>query len=540
MSSVHPQTVERHALFSLIETTIDSSDAFVVIGPSYPEIANVTTALVTTHKLPGNILSCDPDELAYAQEKFTALANMVGNGNALRCIQGLPFGSARQPASVFVFQFAKLLRISSTWKHIFCIENISEITVRPEPFHRIETKEFLLPNASSSTGEPENGLFVCIQHPGDEDDILEGILESGCLLKMVYLASHSTPPGILEKIDQRLNSAGLFRLPLWKDSLYIHRNLLAHPLVDHLVAILQTNRSICELALKYKNDVIHTTRKVKNLSDKLAKNEKPTSLGREVRKWYFYTNEHKIISDFPLIQSAVMSCFKNTNLKPHCIYSGGKNAATAWLEKRGVVVITHKPIFQKQLEDFSSDQHDRFINRWLCCDIPIIEHDDAYVLVTDIDIIFLQHPIFTDIFPQYLAAVPEENSGQFNSGVMLLNVSNMAVTHPFFIASIVEHIREQSFHQLSPQLEYNAYYGSTYDTLSKSLNTLPGHSEHGDVSIVHFRGVRPETIRRVLSNKTDSDTADHLTRIGQDPTSYAKALLLHDRYRRMATAMSKH
>ncbi len=530
MSSANPVIIEHHALLCLIDASVDVTDTFLFVGPEHGQIGKFATHLIANHHLAGNVLSCNPKELEHNKAKFSAISAMTGHFGDVRYFQGVPFGSSREPESVSVFQFSKYFSVATTDPGLFS-ENDSAPAAQIQPFHRIPLTELVLPALPDSTNETTNaGMFVFVHHPGDEDDILEAILESDRMIKLVFIAAANTPPSARERLDQRLCDAGFHAVSLWSDILYVHPSLFALPHVERLIKILQTNQHICTVALKHRETILQAEQVIQRLMNtEGANNLRPYA----VRKWYFCASERSIRNYFPLIQAAVQSCRKNTSLVPHCVYLGSAHPGITWLKNHGVVVLKHEPVFCDELKAAYGERYLRFVAHWLRVDIPLLEKTDPVVLYTDFDVLFLKHPTFTGPIPRYLAAVPEKNQDEFNTGVMLLNVANMAATHPFFIRALREHFTHTPQPSYRDLIIYNTYYNSTYEQLPIALNCSPEQRATEDPSILHFYGVKPKTIHEALAKKENTGDADQHMRIMKNPTAYAKALALFDRFRRM-------
>lgn len=53
-------------------------------------------------------------------------------------------------------------------------------------------------------------------------------------------------------------------------------------------------------------------------------------------KWYFCFNEASTEWFEEMIEVAVVSALKNTNLEPHCVYDGGDTPLIGWLRAKNV------------------------------------------------------------------------------------------------------------------------------------------------------------------------------------------------------------
>lgn len=210
-------------------------------------------------------------------------------------------------------------------------------------------------------------------------------------------------------------------------------------------------------------------------------------------KWYFACND-KSQEFFPLIKGAVNSALKNTSLEPHFVYDGEENELTQWLKEKGVKIIPHRVSVYETLEKhYDKESLAIASGAFLRCDIPIIEHEDEFVLYTDCDVIFLKD-FKSDLRPKYFACSSQFNKINFidfNSGVMLMNVKNLRESHESFTAFINKNMNILSAFD---QTAYQIFYNGKNTKLPTKYNHKPYWGIDDKAVILHFHGVKPTTL----------------------------------------------
>lgn len=228
------------------------------------------------------------------------------------------------------------------------------------------------------------------------------------------------------------------------------------------------------------------------------------SRGRRLRNWFFSLNEGSAPEYEGLAKAAVVSCLKNTTLKPHCVYDGASNAFTDWLTARGVVVIRHKAAFLDPLCDAAQCNAEyRSVARgaFLRIEIPLLERIETYVLYTDVDVLFLQECAELPLKPALFACAPQfapTDYSYFNSGVMLMNAPALRHEHHGLLAFIRAGFpRFEAFDQGA----LNQYFAQRWERLPAIYNWKPYWGAFEHAKILHFHGPKPALIERWLRNE---------------------------------------
>lgn len=209
-------------------------------------------------------------------------------------------------------------------------------------------------------------------------------------------------------------------------------------------------------------------------------------------KWYFACSSESVYF-FPLIKAAVNSALVNTTLKPCFIYDGEPNELTQWLESHKVEVIFHKLSFEACIKKhFNVNDRHIPLGAYLRCDIPIIEKEDEVVLYTDCDVLFLKDIKETNIQkPEFFSCSSQFNKNDFvdfNTGVMFMNVKQLAKSHSKFVKYIEKNINKFS---VFDQSAYQSFYGRKNTPLDVKYNHKPYWGIDDDAFILHFHGPKP-------------------------------------------------
>jgi len=229
-------------------------------------------------------------------------------------------------------------------------------------------------------------------------------------------------------------------------------------------------------------------------------------------KWYFAISESSLAfhqHDWPgLIEVAVMSAKKNTDLSPHLLYDGKPNALTAWLESQGVRILPHRVGFFDALERFANrpeikTQHPNWLataaGAFLRIDLPMIEQEDELVLYTDCDVIFQPGFSLKDLSKPYLFAAAGQTEldarHDMNSGVMLINIPEMRRAYKDFILFLRENL-----HLGFDQEILRPYFHGHFDSLPNVMNWKPYWGVNDEARIIHFHGPKPIIVRRLLDD----------------------------------------
>ena len=110
-------------------------------------------------------------------------------------------------------------------------------------------------------------------------------------------------------------------------------------------------------------------------------------------KWYFAINESGTRNDAgALARLAVLSARQQTTLEPHMLYRGERSEFTDWMERQGVRIIDVVPRYERSLQRAISEgwYPSGWTGHWLRTEICLLEHQEEFVLYTDVDVIFLR------------------------------------------------------------------------------------------------------------------------------------------------------
>ncbi|MGH1426226.1 MAG: hypothetical protein ACRBBU_15990 [Pseudooceanicola sp.] len=250
-----------------------------------------------------------------------------------------------------------------------------------------------------------------------------------------------------------------------------------------------------------------------------------------IRKWYFCVNERGFEAAMPQMKAATMSARANTDLKPHCLYSGSNPHHRNILIRLGAEVIDHKPSFENALRHGYGDAFDTFNGHWLRVDLPLIEEEDDFVLYTDTDVMFEAHPN-PAAMPRQLAAAPEfdqNNTRYFSSGVMVLNTNRMRELHDPFVAAIRKRLTGQFRYPAHDQESFNRFFRASplnklrkrdFDRLDPVFNWKPYWGRSADAAIIHFHGPKPPNIRMFEKGSWAPHQEHYVNLWRQQPEAY--------------------
>lgn len=221
-------------------------------------------------------------------------------------------------------------------------------------------------------------------------------------------------------------------------------------------------------------------------------------------KWYFGLNEGGTRLDLgDLAKLAVTSARRFTNLRPHMLYHGNRNAFTAWMEREGVTVIDVRLSYEAAMKKAirAGWYPAPLEGHWLRTEICNIECEDEYVLYTDIDVVFLKPVDLTAMRPRFFACAPEfdkDNWNYFNSGVMVMNIPALRADYLRLRGNIEERFRDPANGAFNDQPVYNTLYQGLWDRLDPIYNWKPYWSFNSDAAIFHFHGPKFDTIREII------------------------------------------
>lgn len=249
----------------------------------------------------------------------------------------------------------------------------------------------------------------------------------------------------------------------------------------------------------------------------------------KIYKWYFAINETGIPGYERLIRSAVMSCRMNTSLQPVCIYFGSDVPLLEWLVSQDVKVIRHKSSLLDVIQATpSTERWDQATatGAYLRIDIPLLEHDDEYVLYTDCDVVFTADIHDFGSSPKYFSAAPEygiEDWRFVNTGAMVINVPNMRDVHQDFSNFAGKHLTQFAYQRMGTydQGALNAYFAGKWDRLPVALNWKPYWGVSPQARIVHFHGPKPPHLERILAGDGDKVPKVYNTLCKKNPEAMA-------------------
>lgn len=229
-------------------------------------------------------------------------------------------------------------------------------------------------------------------------------------------------------------------------------------------------------------------------------------------KWYFCLNEEGLLGFAEIILVAAHSARQRTQLEPHLLYDGPKNAITEYLESIGVTIHYHRSNIAPLLDAAKAQpgySPDVARGAYLRLDIPLVEDLDEFALYTDCDVIFFSDPSFEAHKPPILAAAPEYASitttpmpynKVFNSGVMVLNIKGFREQRDALVAFSKAH--DFYFHGDTgyyDQGALNKFFVGRWDPLPQSLNWRPFGGSLVPPKILHFHGTKPYELAYILA-----------------------------------------
>jgi len=251
--------------------------------------------------------------------------------------------------------------------------------------------------------------------------------------------------------------------------------------------------------------------------------------------WYFCLSAASLGSrdhDWcALTRAAVRTARANTTLRPHLLWDGSEHPFLAELRAAGVKVIFRRVPFYDDLAHATTDPNWLAISAgaFLRVEIPLVEPGDAPVLYTDADVMFLHDPVpaLRQAQPRHLAACIEFRPGEgdpgLNSGVMLLNTAQLRADYPAFIA----YIRANHGPGLDQDM-YRRFYAGKWELMPPEFNWRPYWGENRLAHILHWHGIKPAVVRRLLSDPT-ATTVPALQRLVEtNPEGYRHYMTIYD------------
>lgn len=227
-------------------------------------------------------------------------------------------------------------------------------------------------------------------------------------------------------------------------------------------------------------------------------------------KWYIALDEAGTRGDNALhTKLAVLSAARHTDLAPHLLYSGHRNAFTSWLEDHGVTIIDSRLpyldlialLFEEGLYDFTT------VGRWLRTNLCLEEREDRHVFYTDVDVLFLRRPRLSGITPRYFAAAPEldkTSSNHFDAGVMVVNTEGLREEYAPFEAYLRRNLAQKTY-SFQDQIAYNEFYRGRWNRLPPELNWKPYWGQNDHATLLHFHGLQFAAIEKIVDGQWNWD-----------------------------------
>ena len=228
-------------------------------------------------------------------------------------------------------------------------------------------------------------------------------------------------------------------------------------------------------------------------------------------KWYFAINEEGCNGQVGLhAKLTVLSAVKYSDIKPILLYNGQRNEFTRWMEDKGVLVIDVVPGLSEFIIEMDKQNKYSavFMGHWLRTEICQIEKEDEYVLYTDCDVVFLDHPNISSARPDIFASAPEfktDSWNYFNSGVMIMNVEALRRSYGEFLFAMKDLIREKG-NSVRDQYGFNRFYKGQWDRLDLSMNWKPYWGDNPEAKILHFHGPKLGSLESILTKNWDWNT----------------------------------
>lgn len=235
-------------------------------------------------------------------------------------------------------------------------------------------------------------------------------------------------------------------------------------------------------------------------------------------KLYLALNQAGTQTDIGLhTKLAVLSALNNTQLEPHLLYVGDENDFTVWLRNNGVNVIPSNVPYYDTIKILAEQGKytTATLGHWLRTNVCLVERDDAYVLYTDVDVIFRGQIDLDRLQPRYFMAAPEflpEHWNYFNAGVMVANIPALRAEYPQFERFVVENLIRHTY-GFHDQIAYNVFYRGRWERLPSELNWKPYWGISEEAPIVHFHGPKIGAISAMLDGRWNYST-DHGGQIG--------------------------
>ncbi|MDE1895681.1 MAG: glycosyltransferase family 2 protein [Rhodospirillales bacterium] len=244
-----------------------------------------------------------------------------------------------------------------------------------------------------------------------------------------------------------------------------------------------------------------------------------------IMKWYFALSASSFGSDahdWPsLIRASVISARANTGLKPFLLWDGPEHEFLNELRGLGVTVIFHKVSYYSALAEYRrNDPHGLATSAgcFLRTDIPLVEIEDAFVLYTDCDVMFLRDPVpmLANLRPVHFAACTEFTIDDgLNSGVLLLNIARMRADYPKFTTFITANLSLGLDQDM-----YRAFYADKWEKLPPELNWKPYWGRNTGATILHWHGIKPVLVQSMFADPAFTTHPDLMLLVRRNPEGY--------------------
>ncbi len=205
---------------------------------------------------------------------------------------------------------------------------------------------------------------------------------------------------------------------------------------------------------------------------------------------------------------AIHTALAHTSLRPHCLYDGGENAFTAWLQERGVPIIRWRTFLYDDLARLGERKANPELlpatrGVFLRAELPLLQTHfnlDDRVLYTDCDVIFRGEVV--DLLEpnrcRYFAVAVESDivrTEEMNTGVMWMHLPEMfKLDAPFrsYLRDNIEALPAMSWDQGAYRNFYRSAEGAPlWDSLPPELNWKPYWEDYARARIIHFHGPKP-------------------------------------------------
>lgn len=232
-------------------------------------------------------------------------------------------------------------------------------------------------------------------------------------------------------------------------------------------------------------------------------------------KWFFALHEGAphFGAYADMVKVAVMTAQRwAPELEPCLLYDGAPNAFTAWLEARGVAVLTVRSRLYGALVELAERTGNGAVmdfgpGVFLRMEIPKLCAERGWatsgqegasggaVLYTDCDVMFTGDPgpWWPELGAAFFAVAPEDDpadAAAMNSGVMLMNPTALLAMDAAFEAAVREMLAECVANSWD-QHAYRKFFRHGWRSLPAELNWKPYWGESAGAAIVHFHGPKP-------------------------------------------------